>query len=158
MKQSLINDYLKALNTLVNDNRISFSITGNFADHCDIVAYWCNKQVIHNFTLFNDSSTVNYDNLINDYLAIMAKHPMKEGDKQLFSLNYDSVGYCSLAISYNSSNLELFGVRHKRISRKLAKHLYNYVIDDNNNVDLLAYRTNKYINSLDSNITLLFVL
>lgn len=158
MKQSLINDYLKALNTLVNDNRISFSITGNFADHCDIVAYWCDKQVIHNFTLFNDSSIVNYDNLVNNYLAIMAEYPTKQGDKQLFSLNYDSVGYCSLAVSYNSSNLELFGVRHKRISRKLAKHLYNYVIDDNNNVDLLTYRTNKYINSLDSNITLLFVL
>ena len=83
MKKSLINDYLKALNTLVNDNRVSFSITGNFADKCHIVAYWCKNQVLYNFTLFNDSSIINYDNLINNYLAIMAKHPIKEGDKQL---------------------------------------------------------------------------
>ena len=129
MKKSLINDYLKALNTLVNDNRISFAITGNFADKCHIVAYWCKNQVIYNFTLFNDSSTINYDNLINDYLAIMAKHPMKQGDKQLLSLRYDSMGYCSLAISYNSSNLELFGVSHKRISRKLAEYLYDVAFD-----------------------------
>ena len=90
MKQSLINDYLKALNTLVNDNRVTFAITCNFADHCNIVVYWCKNQVLHNFVLFNDSSTVNYDNLVNDYLAIMAKHPTKQGDKQLFSLRYDN--------------------------------------------------------------------
>ena len=107
MKKSLINNYLKALNTLVNDNRITFTITGNFADKCHIVAYWCKNQVLYNFTLFNDSSIVNYDNLVNDYLAIMAKHPTKQGDKQLFSLRYDSVGYCTLAVSYNSSNLPL---------------------------------------------------
>ena len=56
----------------------------------------------------------------------MAKHPTKQGDKQLFSLRYDSQGYCSLAVSYNSSNLDLFGIRHKRISKTLAKNLYNY--------------------------------
>ena len=154
----MINDYLKALNTLVNDNRISFSITGNFADKCHIVAYWCNSQVLHNFELFNDSSIVNYDNLINDYLDIMIKHPMKEGDKQLFSLRYDSVGYCSLAVSYNSSNLELFGVSHKRISRKLAEYLFNCVIDDNSKAEVLSHSTNKYINSFDFNQTVLFVL
>ena len=129
MKKSLINDYLEALNTLVNDNRVSFAITGNFDDKCHIVAYWCNNQVLYNFILFNDSSVINYDNLINDYLAIMAKHPTKQGDKQLLSLRYDSVGYCSLAVSYHSSNLELFGVSHKRISRKLAEYLYDVAFD-----------------------------
>ena len=160
MKQSIIDDYLKALKTLVNDNRISFAITGNFADKCNIAAYWCKNQVLHNFILSNDSSTISYDNLVNDYLVIMAKHPTKQGDKQLFSLNYDSKGYCTLAVSYDSSNLELFGVSHKRISRALAKYLFNYVIDDNNvsKAYLLSYKTNKYINSLDSNQNLLFVL
>ena len=159
MKKSIINDYLKALNTLVNDSRISFAITGNFADKCHIVAYWCKNQVLHNFILFNDSSVINYDNLVNDYLAIMNKHSIRQGDKQLFSLNYDSVGYCSLAVT-DSSNLELFGVSHKRISKVLAEYLFNYVIDDNNvsKAELLSYRTNKYINSLDSNQNLLFVL
>ena len=71
MKKSLINNYLKALKTLVNDNRVSFSIIDNFADKCHIVAHLYNSQAVHNFTLFNDSSIVNYDNLVNDYLAII---------------------------------------------------------------------------------------
>ena len=77
MKKSLINDYLKSLSIILNDNRVSFAITGNFADKCHIVAYLCNNQVLHDFTLFNDSSIINYDNLVDDYLAIMAKHPTK---------------------------------------------------------------------------------
>ena len=153
MKQSLIKDYLKALSTLVNDIRLSFTITGNFADKCHIVTYWCNNQVLHNFTLFNDSSIINYDNLINDYIAIMAKHPTKQGDKQLFSLRYDSKGYCSLAVT-DSSDLELFGVSHKRISRKLAKYLYNDIAFDD------EYYINdycsKYIASYNFNQTVLF--
>ena len=129
MKKSLINDYLKALATIVNDSRVSFAITDNFADKCHIVAYWCGGQVLHNFTLFNDSSTVNYDNLINDYLAISDKHPMKQGEKQLFSLRYDSRGYCSLAVT-DGGNYELFGVSHKRISKLLAKYLFNDIAFD----------------------------
>lgn len=155
MKQSLINDYLKALNTFVNDNRITYAITGNFADKCHIVVYWCKNQVLHNFILFNDSSTTNYDNLVNDYLAIMAKHPMKQGDKQLFSLRYDSKGYCSLAIT-DSSNYELFGVSHKRISKSLAKYLFNDIAFDDKYY--ISDYCNKYINTYDFNHTVLFSL
>ena len=129
MKKSLINNYLAALKTLVNDNRITFTITGNFDDKCEVVAYFNDKTVVCNFTLFNGSLTVNYDNLINDYHTIMLKHPIKQGDKQLFSLRYDSVGYCTLAIT-DAHNLELFGVSHKRISKKLADYLFNDVATD----------------------------
>ena len=129
MKKSIINDYLKALATILNDNRVSYTITGNFADKCHIVAYWCGGQVLHNFTLFNDSSVLNYDDLINHYHAIMSKHHARCGNKQLFSLRYDSKGYCSLAIT-DSSNLELFGVSHKRISKKLADYLFNEIATD----------------------------
>ncbi len=153
MKKTIINDYLKALNTLVNDSRITFAITCNFADKCHIVAYWCKNQVLHNFILFNDSSIVNYDNLINDYLAIMLKHPMKQGDKQLFSLRYDSKGFCTLAIT-DSSNLELFGVSHKRISRKLAEYLFNDIAFDSNYY--ISDYCNKYINTYVFNHTVLF--
>ena len=153
MKKSLINDYLKALATIVNDNRVSFAITDNFADKCHIVAYWCNSQVLHNFTLFNDSSIVNYDNLINDYLAIMAKHLMEQGKKQLFSLRYDSKGYCSMAVT-ESGNYELFGVSHKRISRQLAKYLLNYIaFDDKYYINDCCSR---YIATYDFNQTVLF--
>ena len=155
MKQSLINTYLKALNTLVNDNRVTFSITYISADYCNVVAYWCKNQVLHDFILFNDSSTVNYDNLVNVYLAIMTKHPTKRGDKQLFSLRYDSKGYCTLAVT-DSSNLELFGVRHKRISRKLAKYLFNDIAFDDNYY--IRDYCNKYIASYDFNQTVLFSL
>ena len=129
MKKSLINNYLAALKTLINDNRITFTITGNFADKCLIVAYFCDKTVVYNFTLFNDSSVINYDDLLNHYLAIIAKHPTRQGNKHLFSLRYDSKGYCSLAIT-DAHNLELFGVRHKRISKKLAGYLFNEVATD----------------------------
>ena len=126
MKKSLIDNYLAALKMLINDNHITFSITDNFADKCSIITYFCDKTVVYNFTLFNDSSVINYDGLINHYHAIMAKHPTKQGDKQLFSLRYNSVGYCSLAIT-DAHNLELFGVSHKRISKKLAKYLFNEI-------------------------------
>ena len=126
MKKSLINNYLAELKTLINDNRITFTITSNFADKCLIVAYFCDKTVVYNFTLFNDSSVINYDDLLNHYLAIIAKHPARCGNKQLFSLRYDSIGYCTLAIT-DAHNLELFGVNHKRISKKLADYLFNEV-------------------------------
>ena len=155
MKKSLINDYLKALKTLLNDNRISFSITGNFADKCHIVVHYSNGQVLHDFTLFNDSSIVNYDNLVNDYLAIMTKHPMKQGEKQLFSLRYDSKGYCSLAVT-DSGNYELFGVSHKRISKSLAKYLFNNIaFDDKYYINDYCDR---YIATYDFNQTVLFSL
>ena len=129
MKKSLINNYLAALKTLINDKRITLAITGNFADKCLIVAYFCDKTVVYNFALFNDSSVLNYDELINHYQAIMTKHPARGGDKQLFSLRYDSKGYCSLAIT-DAHNLELFGASHKRISKKLADYLFNEITTD----------------------------
>ena len=155
MKKSLINDYLKALKTLVNDNCISFAITDNFSDKCNIVAIF-NSQVVHNFTLFNDSSIVNYDNLINDYLAITAKHSTKQGEKQLFSLRYDSMGNSTLAIT-DSSNFELYETTHKRISRQLAKVLYNYA-DNMNEDDFISCYADKYITSYNYSQTLMFLL
>ena len=124
MKKSLINNYLAALKTLINDNRITFAIPDNFADKCEVVAYFNDKTVVCSFTLFNDSSVINYDCLVNHYHAIMLKHPARCGRKQLFSLRYDSIGYCTLAIT-GVHNLELFGVSHKRISKKLADYLFN---------------------------------
>ena len=155
MKQSLINNYLKALNTLVNDNRVSFSIIDNFADKCHVAACLYNSQVLHNFTLFNDSSIVNYDNLVNDYLAVMAKHPMKQGEKQLFSLRYDSKGYCSLAVT-ESGNYELYGTSHKRISKSLAKYLLNDIAFDDKYY--ISDYCDRYIATYDFNQTVLFSL
>lgn len=154
MKKSLINDYLKALNTLVNDSHVSFTVIDNFADKCNIVAIF-NSQVLHNFTLFNDSSIVNYDNLVNDYLAIMTKHPMKQGDKQLFSLRYDSKGYCSLAVT-DSGNYELYEASHKRISKSLAEYLFdNIAFGDEYYINDCC---NRYIATYDFNQTVLFCL
>ena len=155
MKKSLINNYLKALNTLVNDSHVSFTTTDNFADKCHIVAYWSNSQVLHNFTLFNDSSIVNYDNLVNDYLAIMAKHPTKQGEKQLFSLRYDSKGYCSLAVT-DSGNYELYETSHKRISKSLAKYLLNDIAFDDKYY--ISDYCDRYIATYDFNQTVLFSL
>ncbi len=155
MKKSLINNYLKELSNLLNDNRVSFTITDNFADKCYIVAYWCKNQVLHNFMLFNDSSIINYDNLVNDYLSIMAKHPTKRGNKQLFSLRYDSKGYCYLAVT-DSSNLELSEVSHKRIGKKLANYLFDYVAF-NDNYYISDY-CDKYITSVNFNKNVLFSL
>ena len=155
MKKSLINNYLKALKTLVNDNHISFTVISNFADRCYIVAHLCNGQVLYTFALFNDSSIVSYDNLINDYLAIMTKHPMKQGEKQLFSLRYDSKGYCSLAVT-ESGNYELYETSHKRISKSLANYLLNDIaFDDKYYINDYCSR---YIATYDFNQTVLFSL
>ena len=154
MKKSLINDYLKALKTLVNDNCISFAITDNFSDKCHIAAIF-NSQVVYNFTLFNDGSIVNYDNLVIDYLAIMAKHPMRQDDKQLFSLRYDSMGNSTLAVT-DSGNYELFEVSHKRISRQLAKYLFNNIAFDDKYY--ICDYCGRYIATYDFNQTVLFSL
>ena len=153
MKKSLINNYLAALKTLVNDDRISFTITGNFADKCSIFAYFCDKTVVYSFTVFNDSSSVSYENLINHYQAIMARHPTRQGYKQLFNLRYDSVGYCSLAIT-DAHNLELFGVSHKRISKKLADYLFNEIAIDSDYYVSDYYR--RYNTTYDFKQTILF--
>ena len=126
MKKSLINNYLAVLKTLVNDNRITFVIASNFEDKCEVVAYFNDKTVICSFTLFNDSSVINYNDLLNHYHAIMLKHSTRCGSKQLFRLRYDSIGYCTLAIT-DTHNLELFGANHKRISKKFADYLFNDV-------------------------------
>ena len=153
MKKSLINNYLAALKTLINDNRITFAITDNFADKCSIVAYFCDKTVVYNFTLFNDCSTVNYDDFIYHYHTIMAKHPTRQGNKQLFSLRYDSNGYCSLAIT-DSSNLELFCVSHKRISKKLGDYLFNEVATDSDYY--ISDYCHRYNTTYDFSQTILF--
>ena len=153
MKLSVINQFIKNLSILLNDERFTFAITCNFADKCHIVAYWCNREVIHNFIIFNDS-TLN-DGFITEYKNIVAKHPTRSG-KQLFSLRYDSNGYCSLAIT-DSSNLELLGVSHKRISKGLAKYLYNYATYKAKD-DFISCYTNKYITSYNFSQTLLFKL
>ena len=126
MKKSLINNYLAVLKTLVNDNRMTFVIASNFEDKCEVVAYFNDKTVICSFTLFNDSSVINYNDLLNHYHAIMLKHPTRCCSKQLFRLRYDSIGYCTLAIT-DTHNLELCGANHKRISKKLADYLFNEV-------------------------------
>ena len=155
MKKSLINDYLKALNALVNDSHVSFAITDNFADKCHIVARLCNSLVLHDFILFNDSSIASYDNLVSNYLAIIAKHPMKQGEKQLFSLRYDSKGYCSLAVT-ESGNYELYGTRHKRISRQLAEYLFNDIAFDDKYY--ISDYCDRYIATYNFNQTILFSL
>ena len=153
MRQSIVNSYLKALNNLVNDNSVSFVITGNFADKCHVVAYFSDGQVLHNFILFNSGPIVNYDNLVNDYLAVVAKHPTKQGEKQLFSLRYDSMGYCSLAVT-ESGNYELFETSHKRISKSLAKYLFNDIAFDDKYY--IRDYCDKYISSYNFNQTVLF--
>ena len=158
MKKSLVNDYLKALTTLVNDGNISFTVISNFADKCYIVAHLYNGQVLYTFALFNDSSIDDfhlYDNLVNDYLAIMTKHSTKQGEKQLFSLRYDSKGYCSLAVT-DSGNYELFGTSHKRISRQLANYLFDNIAFDDKYY--ISDYCDRYIATYDFNQTVLFSL
>ena len=58
MKKSLINDYLKALNTIVNDNRITYAITCNFVDNYLINGEFVSKEDDKNWWL-----DCEYDNL-----------------------------------------------------------------------------------------------
>lgn len=153
MKKSLINTYLNALNTLVNDNRITYAITYN-NNHYMRFAVNFNNDFICNVDYHEHSF---FDGIVRMYLHTMEAHPIRQGGKQLFKLNYDSKGYSNLAVT-DSSNLEFFNCKPVRISKKLATDLYNYVIDDNSKAELLAYHTNKYINSFDSNQTVLFKL
>lgn len=152
MKKSLINDYLKNLSILLNDKRINFAITANYADKCNIAIYF-ESQVLTSITIFNDSSVINLDNLINDYKAIMSKHPMR--NKNLFSLRYDYKSNSTLAIT-DKWNLELYGVKHKRISKALADYLYSLLA--NGIVKIDNQYTNSYMATYDFNITYMFTI
>ena len=151
MKKSIINNYLAELKTLINDNCITFAITGNFENKCRLAAYFNNEFlcniVINKYNKIGD--------MINNYTIIQAKHPTRCGNKQLFSLRYDSIGYCTLAIT-DAHNLELFGVSHKRISKKLAQSLWNYAIDDDNIANISSCYTADYDTSYDFKQTILF--
>ena len=151
MKQSNINTYLKSLNTLVNDNRISYQVTYN-NNHYMRFAVNFNNDFICNVDYHEHSF---FDGIVRMYLHTMEAHPIRQGGKQLFKLNYDSKGYSNLTVT-DSSNLEFFNCKSVRISNKLAQDLYNYVIEDNSKAELLSYHTNKYINSFDFNKTILF--
>ena len=156
MKQSSINTYLKTLNTLVNDSRISYPVTYN-NNHYIRFAVNFNNKFICNVDYHDYHEHSFFDGIIRMYLHIMKAHPIRQGEKQLFKFNYDSKGYSNLAVT-DSSDLEFFNCKSVRISNKLAQDLYNYVIDDNSKAELLSCCTNKYINSLDFNRTLMFKL
>ena len=96
-----------------------------------------------------------FDGIIRMYLRVTESNSTRQGEKQLFKLNYDSKGYCNLAVT-DSSNLEFFNCTCKRISNKMAKDLYSYVIDDNSKAEILSHSANKYINSFDFKQTVLF--
>ena len=151
MKQSNTNEYLKALNTLVNDNRISYAVTYNNNQYMQFAVNF-NNEFICNVDCHERSF---FDGIVRMYLHTTEAHPIRQGEKQLFKLNYDNNGYCSLAVT-DSSNLEFFNCSCKRISNKIAKDLYNYVIDDNSKAEVLSHSTNKYINTYDFNHTVLF--
>ena len=151
MKKSLINNYLAALKTLINDNRITFAITGNFENTCRLATYF-NNEFLCNIVI-NKYNKI--EDMINNYKIIQVKHPINKGKEQLFSLRYNSEGYCYLA-STDSSNLELFGVSHKRISKKFAQSIWNYAIDDDNMLAILSCYTGGYNTSYDFKQTILF--
>ena len=151
MKQSIINTYLNALNTLVNDNRISFAITGNFENTCHLATYF-NNEFLCNIVI-NKYNKI--EDMINNYTIIQANHPINKGKKMLFSLRYNSKGYCTLAIT-DEHNLELFGVSHKRISNRFAQSIWNYAIDDDNMLAILSCDTEGYNTSYDFKQTILF--
>ena len=151
MEQSLINDYLKALNTLVNDSRISFAITGNFENTCHLAVYFSNEFLCN--IVINRYNKI--EDMVNNYKIIQSNHPINRGKEQLFSLIYNSKGYCYLASTIRS-NLELFDTKHKRISNKFAQSIWNYVIDDNNIDNIISCSTSGYNTSYDFNQTILF--
>ena len=151
MKQSNINDYLKSLNTLVNDNRITFAITGIFADKCHIVTYF-NNEFLCNIVI-NKYNKI--EDMINNYKIIQSNHPINRGKEQLFSLIYNRKGYCYLASTIRS-NLELFDTKHKRIGKQFAQAIWNYAIDDNNIDNIISCNTSGYNTSYDFNHTVLF--
>lgn len=151
MKQSNINDYLKVLNTLVNDSRITYAVTYNNNHYINFAVNF-NNEFICNVDYHEHSF---FDGIVVMYLRVMEAHPTRQGDKQLFKLNYDSKGYCNLAVT-GSSNLEFFNCKPVRISNKTAKDLYNYVIECDSKAEILSHITNKYNNSLSFNHSILF--
>ena len=70
---------------------------------------------------------VTYDNLIDTVRAIYANHPTRVMGDVLYSVIYNTKrGTYSFAVT-NSSNLELFGVKHRRISAALVDEL-EYIV------------------------------
>lgn len=129
MNKQLIKDFGRML----NDTRLGFVDvrSDKHIEHGDGVVIgrivWADG--CGNYTTLAHDMHVTYDNLIDNVLAVYAQHPTRDISDVLYSCVYDT-GRDTLSLDVtNSSNLELYNVKHKRISSALR--------------DVLEYALNK---------------
>lgn len=127
------NQLIKDLGLLLNDSRISFcgvrsdkSISDGLGDGVIVGrVVWASGNGSY-FTIANHLH-VTYDNLIDTVRAIYANHPTRDMTDVLYSVKYNTKKRTYSFAVTNGSNLELFGVRHHRISAALVDELDYFV-------------------------------
>lgn len=126
---------IKDLGLLLNDGRIGFvDVRSDKQRHVEIgdgngilIGRIVFAYPNGDYCILAQHLHVTYDNLLDTVRAIYAKHPTRVMDDVLYSVKYDiKRGSYSFAVT-NGSNLELFGVRHHRISAALVDELEYFI-------------------------------
>lgn len=118
---------IKDVGRLLNDARLGF---------CDVRSDKTNNGVIIGRVVWSDGGSyftvarglhVTYDNLLDTVRAIYASHPTRKMDDVLYCVKYNTKRRTYTFAVTNSSNLELFDVKHRRISAALVDELEYFV-------------------------------
>ena len=124
---------IKDLGLLLNDGRIGFSDVRNDKEISDglgdgiIIGRVIFVYPNGDYAIIARHLHVTYDNLLNAVRAIYAAHPTRGMDDVLYSVKYNTKRNTYSFAATNGSNLELFGVRHRRISAALVDELEYFI-------------------------------
>lgn len=121
------NQLIKDFGRLLNDTRLGFVDVRN-DKHIDsgngvIIGriVWASGN--GSYVKIAENMHLTYDNLIDNVRAVYASHPTRIMNDVLYSCVYDTKrGTLSLDVT-NSSNLELYNVKHRRVSSALREVL-----------------------------------
>lgn len=152
------NQLIKDFGRLLNDTRLGLCDVRNAQGR--IVGYGdlgSNDEVIIGSIVFSYGNGthkviardlyLSYDNIIDSVRAVYSDHPTRDIDDVLYSCRYDT-GLNTLTLDVtNSSNLELYNVKHKRISAALRSVIESTL--DKDHIEYVTQYCDKFISNFD---------
>lgn len=118
---------LKDLKRLLNDNRLYIDSIAK-KDHIVITSVSF-KHGNGTLERIHDAIELTYDNIFDVVDSIYRKHPTRNIEDVMYSIKWDTKPDKFLLGVTNDSNLELFNVKHRRVSKELRNAIDQYITD-----------------------------